>query len=37
LDPFNADYVRTLFKLGYDQAISSQVWKTAPVFMNKAL
>ena len=36
LDPFNADYVRTLFKLGYDEAISGQVWKTAPVFMNKA-
>ena len=25
LDPFNADYVRTLFKLGYDQATSGQV------------
>ena len=37
LDPFNADYVRTLFKLGYDQAISGQVWKTAPVFMNKVI
>jgi hypothetical protein len=35
LDPFNADYVRTLFKLGYDQAISGQVWKTAPVFIEQ--
>lgn len=37
LDPFNASYVRTLFKLGYEQAISGQVWKTAPIFMSKAL
>jgi hypothetical protein len=32
LDPFNADYVRSLFKLGYDQSRSGQVWKSEPVF-----
>jgi hypothetical protein len=37
LDPFNAAYVRTLFKLGYDQAMSGHVWKTAPVFLNKPI
>ena len=33
LDPFNAAYVNTLFKLGYEEALSGQVWKSAPVFM----
>ena len=33
LDPFSKEYVGALFKLGYDQALSGNVWKTAPVFI----
>jgi hypothetical protein len=34
-DPFNLDYTRTLFKLGYDQALSGNVWRAAPVFVDR--
>jgi len=37
LDPFNVDYMRALFKLGYDQALSGQVWKGAPTFVDRSV
>jgi hypothetical protein len=36
LDPFSKEYVGALFKLGYDQALSGNVWKTAPVFIEQS-
>ncbi|TPN20826.1 alpha/beta hydrolase [Mesorhizobium sp. B2-3-3] len=32
LDPFNTDYMRTVFKLGSERVASGTLWKESPVF-----
>ncbi|KAA3450313.1 alpha/beta hydrolase [Mesorhizobium sp. SARCC-RB16n] len=31
-DPFNTNYMRTVYKLGYDEGAAGTVWKTSPLF-----
>lgn len=32
LDPFNTAYMRAVYKIGYDQTISGEIWNERPVF-----
>ncbi len=33
-DPFNTDYMRTVYRIGYQNAVSGQLWKDVPSFRN---
>jgi len=32
LDPFNTNYMRTVYKLGYAEGVAGTVWKSTPIF-----